>query len=180
MATWDEWVRRKVKELKRCIDPDKQLSRCSPLRSDQSCDDCFNMPIVSLRRDALESSKIATFGSMVIVPYWLITSELSFRTLEPPWLDNHKNISCIPEGSYYCVRTDKINHKNVFELQEVPDRKDILIHVGNSVADTQGCFLIGYKRDGDNIRLSKIAYIDFMKELANVNTFKLFITRANG
>ncbi|AZL82812.1 hypothetical protein [Apis mellifera associated microvirus 8] len=64
-------------------------------------------------------------------------------TLERPWLDNVRSYSCIPPGVYKCSKTNTTRYKNVFILWDVPDRSGILIHAGNSIADTRGCILVG-------------------------------------
>ena len=69
-------------------------------------------------------------------------------TLERPWIGNKRNISCIPEGKYECVlhtsySKNKILDNKVFKLVNVPNRDNILIHIGNWVTDSQGCILVG-------------------------------------
>ena len=72
---------------------------------------------------------------------------LSINTLELPWLDNKRNISCIPEGEYECVRYKSAKRGIVYKVLSVEDRSDILIHIGNYAAgkrvDTKGCILPG-------------------------------------
>lgn len=64
-------------------------------------------------------------------------------TLERPWKDNAKNISCIPEGRYSCTNYVSQRFARAFELHNVPGREAILIHAGNEVSDTQGCIMPG-------------------------------------
>ena len=64
-------------------------------------------------------------------------------TLENPWLENRRNVSCIPEGEYECTPYSSAKYPNVWELQNVKDRSKILIHAGNFEEDTRGCILIG-------------------------------------
>lgn len=64
-------------------------------------------------------------------------------TLERPWLDNQRNISCIPPGEYDCVKHYGLKYKNVWRLENVPNRSGILIHQGNSILNTAGCILVG-------------------------------------
>lgn len=66
-------------------------------------------------------------------------------TVEDPWNDNKKRISCIPEGEYTCVKHDGAHWSNVWELLDVPGRDAILIHSGNTIDDTMGCILVGDK-----------------------------------
>lgn len=77
-----------------------------------------------------------TFGVL------LIEGRLFCYTLERPFLYNIKNLSCIPSGSYRCIYHVG-NTKSGYLLQEVPDRSGIMIHPGNTIADTAGCILLG-------------------------------------
>jgi hypothetical protein len=69
-------------------------------------------------------------------------------TLEPPWKDNQRLVSCIPPGTYplslrYSPRfTPKYGHK-LIQVSNVPNRDDILIHIGNFYKDTEGCIMVG-------------------------------------
>lgn len=65
-------------------------------------------------------------------------------TAERPWLDNQSNISCIPEGEYFCHRVKSPKFGDTFEVQNVPGRTHILFHRGNiPKKDSHGCILIG-------------------------------------
>lgn len=65
-------------------------------------------------------------------------------TLELPWLENLKNISCIPEGSYlYKKRVSPSRKTEVIELTGVEGRSYIQIHPGNYTRQIQGCILPG-------------------------------------
>lgn len=64
-------------------------------------------------------------------------------TLELPWKDNKTNISCIPTGKYNCVPYSSEKYQGVFQIQDVPNRDAILIHIGNYPKDTHGCILPG-------------------------------------
>lgn len=66
-------------------------------------------------------------------------------TCEDPWEDNDTGVSCIPEGTYKCVPHSGEKYKNVWRLENVPNRSAILIHQGNTIRDTQGCILVGDK-----------------------------------
>ena len=68
-----------------------------------------------------------------------------FRTLEPVWLNNEKNKSCIPEGTYNWELRESPKFKKHILIKNVQNRNLILIHVGNTTLDTQGCILIGKK-----------------------------------
>lgn len=66
-------------------------------------------------------------------------------TLEPPWKDNQRNISCVPRGTYELSLHTSSRFGKCFLLNGVPNRDSILIHPGNVRKDTEGCILIGFK-----------------------------------
>lgn len=66
-----------------------------------------------------------------------------FKCLELPWLDNQRNISCIPEGKYKVVKRKTEKRGLHFHILDVPGRTWILLHPGNYYFDIQGCQLPG-------------------------------------
>lgn len=87
------------------------------------------------------------------------------KTLELPWLENKRSVSCIPEGKYRVTKEKPIPHDDPntdedesggriyrpywhFRLHGVPGRSGILIHRGNNPTHSQGCILVG-ARFGD-------------------------------
>lgn len=64
-------------------------------------------------------------------------------TIERRWLNNEKGISCIPVGSYICLRVTSPKFGNTFEVMAVPGRSEILFHQGNVDDDSHGCIIIG-------------------------------------
>lgn len=89
-----------------------------------------------------------------------------FRTLELPWKDNHHFVSCIPEGTYLCARYTRKSGQVCWELQDVRDRTDILVHIANTVKDLMGCIGIGMAAGTVNgligIIMSTVAFKRFM------------------
>jgi hypothetical protein len=83
-----------------------------------------------------------------------ISGAFSCFSLELPWRDNKRGISCVPAGTYVAkmVRTPK--HGLIYMLQNVPGRSAILEHSGNWAGDVskgyrshvQGCILLGKYR----------------------------------
>lgn len=65
-------------------------------------------------------------------------------TVELPWRDNQRMVSCIPLGAYVC-KPEMYNRGGymAYELQEVPNRSEILIHVANAPNDLAGCIGVG-------------------------------------
>lgn len=64
-------------------------------------------------------------------------------SLELPWKDNERNISCIPTGIYACEWNGHRSNNPSFRVLDVYDRTGILIHSGNMVTHSQGCILLG-------------------------------------
>lgn len=64
-------------------------------------------------------------------------------TLELPWLDNQKNISCIPTGVYKVVKRYSKKYKHHLHITDVENRTWILIHAGNYHTQILGCVLVG-------------------------------------
>jgi len=64
-------------------------------------------------------------------------------TLELAWKDNETNVSCIPKGTHKVTPRYSDKYTQHFILEDVPNRKFILIHSGNFNSDTEGCILLG-------------------------------------
>jgi hypothetical protein len=61
-------------------------------------------------------------------------------SLERPWLDNQRNISCIPLGIYPLEITMSGRFKKMLPLiHPVPGRSGIRIHAANHVRELEGC-----------------------------------------
>ena len=69
--------------------------------------------------------------------------KFEFSTLELPWKDNQKNISCIPSGTYDAFKRQSPSRGVVFELKGTGHRTHIQIHAGNYYTDILGCVLVG-------------------------------------
>lgn len=81
------------------------------------------------------------------------------KTLELPWVDNKRGVSCIPEGKYLVTysppvlkddpntEVDESGGRNPrpyghYIVNKVPGRSGILIHRGYNPAWSQGCILV--------------------------------------
>ena len=134
-------------------------------------------PVVNIYR--LKRSSQGTLG-MLVAPGF------TCYTLELPWHNNQRNISCIPAGTYDVEIRKSPRYGNVYHVKEVPDRSYILIHSGNWAGDKSkgyrtnvaGCILLGQKRGilaGQLAVLnSRITINRFMREMEN-EPFKLNI-----
>lgn len=66
--------------------------------------------------------------------------KLICKTIELPWKENAKRISCIPEGRYSLIIKWHKKHGWVILLHEVPERKGILMHPANkALIELKGC-----------------------------------------
>jgi hypothetical protein len=86
-------------------------------------------------------------------------------TYELPWNDNKRSDSCIPAGTYKCIVKYSHSKGRVFEILGVKDRSGILIHVGNTHVDTDGCVLVGRDLYQNSIGRSRIAMGEILMKL---------------
>lgn len=100
-------------------------------------------------------------------------------TLERRWLNNKRNVSCIPAGLYLCRRIQSPHFGNTFKVLSVPKRKDILFHKGNINDDTHGCIIVGeyFEPLGSKnaVRASGKAFKEFLFKTNGINEFLLTI-----
>jgi hypothetical protein len=75
-------------------------------------------------------------------------------TLELPWRNNQKNISCYPAGIYTVKKITRPDGRLAFLVENVPQRSAILFHAGTYIAttkpDSEGCTLVGFRYDDIN------------------------------
>lgn len=76
----------------------------------------------------------------------------NWKTLELPWRENSRNLSCVPAGTYACIqRWSDHFQMMLYELQDVPGRQNVEIHAGNWAgdvnkgfySDVRGCCILG-------------------------------------
>ncbi|SMG51628.1 DUF5675 family protein [Sphingobacterium psychroaquaticum] len=61
-------------------------------------------------------------------------------TIELPWLDNKRSISCIPEGRYLLAKRYSKRFAWHVWVQDVPGRSGILFHPANTASkELRGC-----------------------------------------
>ncbi len=84
----------------------------------------------------------------------LIAGDYRCFTLELPWRNNRRGVSCIPIGRYQARKYASPRHGQVLLLDGVPDRAWIEVHAGNYTRQVRGCILVGEAvthLDGDGI-----------------------------
>lgn len=102
-------------------------------------------------------------------------------TLELPWKDNQKNISCIPAGPYRCIRGISTKNREwgeAFFVQNVPGGRTAIIdgHIANKPEELLGCSAFGtyYDRE-DHILYSSRAIDRWMKAMEGIDEYTLEI-----
>ena len=90
--------------------------------------------------------------------------------------------TAIPEGIYEVI----INFSSRFKkplprLLKVPNFEGILIHPGNTAADTEGCILVGTSKGKDSVGNSRVAFKALFTKLeAGLKKDKIFIQVVGG
>jgi hypothetical protein len=111
-------------------------------------------------------TEVSTIGNLYLDGEWLCD------TLENPYKDNQRNISCIPEGQYKVrlrlPRESATRDYIHLLVKDVKDRDYILFHIGNSAKDTRGCVLVGIGTEQDLVKNSRLAMELLMKEIINL------------
>ncbi len=105
---------------------------------------------------------------------------LSLKTLELPFRNNKRRVSCIPEGTYQVVPRRSKKYGLHYHVTNVPGRDFILIHTGNFTSQILGCILPGLEfadinADGQLDVLSSRSALKRLLTLAP-NGFELTIT----
>lgn len=76
--------------------------------------------------------------------------KLICESIELPWRNNKRNISCVPEGRYLLVKRRHPKHGLQLALGIVPNREGILIHPANfAMRELQGCIAPVVKCTGE-------------------------------
>ena len=88
-----------------------------------------------------------------------IDEEFECFSLELPWRENQKKISCIPVGKYKVLMEYSLRFKRLLpELKGVPGREEIKIHVANYPHEIEGCIAVGKTVGADYVGQSKVAF----------------------
>lgn len=128
-----------------------------------------------LIRQHVLSDNNQTCGNLILLGEKGI--EFECVTLELPWKDNQRSVSCIPEGNYQVeLYNSPSQGPGTFHVKDVPARSYILIHPGNYTKDSEGCILLGSKfsdidKDGITDVVNSRVTVDRLKAL--VGPFRL-------
>lgn len=107
----------------------------------------------------------------------LIIDGVHFSTIERAWLNNKRNISCIPQGRYLCKflkSSSSGKYKNCFHVQGVEGRSGILVHNGNLASHSKGCIILGSKRGFLGSKRAVLSSKTAMRKLAKIADSKDF------
>ena len=134
-------------------------------------------PIISKRNNINLLILRDTFTENSTMGELFLNGERMCDTLELPYRDNQRSVSCIPSGEYQ-VRMRYPRESATREylhllVKEVPNRKYILFHRGNSAKDTRGCILVGQSRKQDFVGNSTLALDLLLKEIINLGGTKI-------
>lgn len=92
---------------------------------------------MKLTLNRIEEHKDGVFGEL-----W-DGDKLLCRTVEKRWHNNEQRISCIPQGTYHCIKRIRQKYGHHWHLQDVPNRDLILIHNANWAHELLGCIGVG-------------------------------------
>lgn len=99
---------------------------------------------------------MGTFGKLQFDNNIVCTTEL-------PWLNNRRKLSCIPTGTYKCSLVQSPKFGKVYQVYDVPNRDNILIHPANFggsveagfVTELEGCIapsiLTGFMKNKNGV-----------------------------
>ena len=103
------------------------------------------MIVLILERQATIQSENPTLGTLTAIDNITGKIVLEIKSLELPWKDNKKFISCVTPGTYPIFKwniSGKFKYPH-FLIKNVKGRSQIKIHIANFVAQLEGCIAPG-------------------------------------
>ena len=102
-----------------------------------------------------------TFGRLYADDEWMC------YTIERPWKDNERRISCIPEGTYplFTKEYGRFWEKYKFPipiLGSTSPRSEILIHPANYARELAGCIGVGNKKTDVSVLNSRKTWFKYL------------------
>ena len=80
--------------------------------------------------------------------------KLICNTIELPWKNNERRVSCVPEGKYFLSKRYSKKHKWHIEVRNVAGRSGILFHpANNAMKELNGCIAPVTKISGAGLGL---------------------------
>jgi len=112
------------------------------------------------------------FSENSVIGELFLNGERMCDTLENPWINNKKNVSCIPRGEYKVrlrlPRESATRDYIHLLVEDVENRSYILFHRGNTAKDTSGCILVGLGSQQDVVHNSLLAMDLLIKEVIHL------------
>jgi hypothetical protein len=113
-----------------------------------------------------------TFTDVSTIGELFLNGERMCDTLELPYKDNQRSISCIPAGEYkvrlrYPRESATRDYLHLL-VEDVKDRSYILFHRGNYASDSRGCILVGMTSKQDFVGNSTLALDLLLKEIISL------------
>jgi len=101
-----------------------------------------------------------------------VNGERFCDTLELPYRDNQRSVSCIPTGEYkvrmrYPRESATRDYLHLL-VKDVKDRSFILVHRGNKSSHSKGCILVGMTSKQNFVGNSTLAMDLLMKEIIHL------------
>lgn len=135
------------------------------------------MKLISLKR--YSTSDDGTRGIMIAPQFTCCTMEL-------PWRDNKPDVSCIPNGLFFCSPHVSPTFGECYAVNDVQGRSEILIHPLNFAGDvakgkrseSEGCIGVGLYHDvlrGQLAVLKSRVAFDRLMQYIGKNEFMLSI-----
>lgn len=92
--------------------------------------------------------------------------KLVCHTIELPWKNNEKRVSCIPEGKYFIRKRHSQKFKWHIEVIDVENRSFILFHpANNALKELNGCIAPVTKLSGPGLGLMSRKAFEKLKTL---------------
>ncbi len=92
--------------------------------------------------------------------------KLVCHTIELPWKNNEKRVSCIPEGKYFIRKRHSQKFKWHIEVIDVENRSFILFHpANNALKELNGCIAPATKLSGPGLGLMSRKAFERLKTL---------------
>jgi RHS repeat-associated protein len=104
--------------------------------------DPLGLTNITITVNRTNQNPIRTLGD-IAVRNSITNTTLNLNSLELPDRNNQPNISRVNNGAYNANRSTSPQFGSVIRLDNANGRTGILMHAGNTPADTQGCILPG-------------------------------------
>ena len=104
--------------------------------------------------------------------------EFMCYTIERPWLDNQRRISCIPKGTYPLFTKEYGRFYDRYNLPipilgSTDPRSEILIHPANYAKDLAGCIGVGDKKTANSVLNSRKTWFKYLPIFSQATSIEI-------